>query len=58
MTLASAKARLTDRPTWSEKSGRSDIVVHGFSLIDNLAAFAAGIIVLVAAILVIAGLST
>jgi hypothetical protein len=41
---------------WSEKNGRTDILVHGFSPAHNLAAFVAGVVVVIAAIVVIAGM--
>lgn len=43
--------------TWSERNGRTDVTVHGFTLLDNLIVIAAGLIILVACIFVIGGLS-
>lgn len=40
--------------TWSEKNGRADIMVHGFTWIDNVIVTLAGVIVLSASILVLA----
>lgn len=42
---------------WSERDGRADIVVHGFTLVDNLIYFAAGLVMLAAAIATIGVLS-
>lgn len=57
MNRSSVLRRVTDRPTWSEKNGRADILAHGFSPLDCLIVLASGLIVLGAAILVVAGLS-
>lgn len=43
--------------TWSEKNGRTDINVHGFTWVDNLIACAAGLIVLAACVASLAVLS-
>jgi hypothetical protein len=40
--------------TWSEKNGRADVTVYGFSWVDNLLACSAGLIVLGACIAVLA----
>lgn len=42
---------------WSERNGRTDITVRGFTLIDNLCAIAAGLIVVCASVLVLGALS-
>ena len=42
--------------TWSERNGRADITVYGFSWLENVVAVAAGLIVVGAAILVLAGM--
>lgn len=39
---------------WSERNGRTDIVAHGFSLLDTLVVTLAGFVVLAAAIAVLA----
>lgn len=43
--------------TWSEKNGRADIIVHGFTLVDYLMVVGAGLIVLTACIAVVAVMS-
>jgi len=65
MTIRSANSSATDgawkracaRPVWAERDGKKLVQVHGFSLIDNLLAGAAGAIVLVACWLTLGVLS-
>lgn len=42
---------------WSEKNGRTDVTVYGFSAADNIMAVAAAVIILVACWFTIGGLS-
>lgn len=42
---------------WSERDGRADVIVTGFSALENAMAVAAAIVVLAASIWVIGGLS-
>jgi hypothetical protein len=40
--------------TWSERNGRADVTVYGFSWVDNLIVILGGVIVLVACIATLA----
>lgn len=42
---------------WSERNGRTDVTVYGFSVIDNLIVVLGGLIVLVGCIVSLAVLS-
>jgi hypothetical protein len=52
-----AWVRVCSRPVWAERNGKKLVQVHGFSLVDNLIAGAAGAIVLAACCLTVGALS-